>query len=84
VSEKTEVYKVGEHYRVETTLYTVEGAQLASVSDSELVFKPCALRKSAPRLGQILYHDQTVGLFPNELIIARAQVARAELWDLGI
>lgn len=78
----SEVYKVGEHYRIETTLYAVEGAELVEVSDSELVFKPCALKKSATRLGQLLYHDQTVGTFPEKLIIARAQVVRGELWEL--
>jgi hypothetical protein len=83
MSEKKEVYTVGEHYRIETTLYAVEGAQLTSLTDSELVFKPCVLRKNAARLGQILYHDQTVGNFPDELIIARAQIVRAELWNIG-
>lgn len=84
--DKVGVYQLGEHYRIDTVLYSVEAVVLEQVTDSELVLLPTPLGlKGAARFKQILYHDGTTGLIPETgMIVSRAQVVRAHLSDLAL
>lgn len=83
--QKNTFYKVGEHYRIETSTFTLLGVQLTGLDDSGniLEFAPFKLVKNAADLGFANYHDGTKRKLDAKFSISREQIQYASLWDLG-